>query len=146
MTITLNKLTNKGRGLKKRKIVGRGNASGHGTYSARGMKGQRSRSGGKRGLKLKGLRFTLLRLPKFKGIKSLQPENQVVRIFDLVKKFTDGDIVNAASLKEKGLIKRVGLPVKVLSAGDLNKKLTVQNCFVSAAAKEKIEKAGGKVE
>jgi large subunit ribosomal protein L15 len=146
MATQLHNLTNKGRGLKKRKTIGRGNASGHGTYSTRGAKGQRARSGGRKGLKLKGLRFTLLRLPKFKGIKSLKPENQIVRLVDLNKKFVDGDVVNVQALKAKGLVKRADLPVKILNIGEIKKKLTVQNCFVSVGAKEKIEATGGRLE
>lgn len=146
MAIQLHNLTSLGRGLKKRKVVGRGNSSGHGTYSTRGMKGQRSRSSGKKGLKLRGLRFTLLRLPKFKGTKSIQPANQTVSLLGLNKKFEDGAVVTVAALKGKNLIKRIDLPVKILSVGGLEKKLTIQGCFVSEAAKAKIEKAGGKIE
>lgn len=142
----LNNLTNKGRGIKKRKIVGRGNASGHGTYSTRGSKGQRVRSGGKRGLKLKGLRFTLLRLPKFKGIKSIKPENQVVNLCDIEKKFSADAAISPSILKEKNLIKRVDLPVKILGVGEITKKVIISNCFVARSAKKKIEVAGGKVE
>lgn len=54
---------------KRVRRVGRGNASGNGTTAGRGTKGQRARTGGKKGLKYKGLRSTLLKLPKFKGMK-----------------------------------------------------------------------------
>ncbi|MFH0814766.1 MAG: 50S ribosomal protein L15 [Candidatus Falkowbacteria bacterium] len=146
MTMQLNTLTNKGRGIKKRKIVGRGNASGHGTFSTRGSKGQRARSGGKRGLKLRGLRFTLLRLPKFKGIKSIKPENQAVNLCDIEKKFAVDAIISPVILKEKNLIKRTDLPVKILGIGQITKKVTISNCFVAESAKKKIEAAGGKIE
>ncbi|MCK4554160.1 hypothetical protein KAU19_04310, partial [Candidatus Parcubacteria bacterium] len=56
--------------VKKRKRVGRGNASGHGTYSGRGIKGQRSRSGGKSGLKRLGMKMILRNIPKKRGFKS----------------------------------------------------------------------------
>ncbi len=66
MTLNLSSLVKiKEKNPKKR--VGRGNASGKGSYSGRGLKGQRSRSGGKKGLKLRGLRRLSKRLPKLRG-------------------------------------------------------------------------------
>ncbi len=66
--ITLSNLQPKIGSRHRRKRVGRGNASGHGTYSGRGIKGQRSRSGGKKGLKLKGLRHNIKNFPKLRGL------------------------------------------------------------------------------
>ena len=68
---------------KKAKRVGRGNASGTGTYAGRGLKGQRSRSGGKGGLKLMGLKQTFSKLPKNKGFTSPHAKLNVINIEDL---------------------------------------------------------------
>lgn len=134
------------KGAKKTKQrVGRGWGSNRGKYSGRGMKGQRSRSGGKSGLKLKGLRAIMLNIPKTRGFKSPHAKKTVVNVADLGKAFKDGAKVNPAALKNKGLIKETKDGVKVLGNGEIKIKLTVQGCQVSASAKEKIEAAGGSV-
>ena len=62
------------------------------------------------------------------------------------KKFAKDDKITPGTLKEKGLIKKTFLPIKILSDGKLSKKLSFKDVAVSKAAKEKIKKAGGKVE
>jgi len=138
--------TIKGPKRKKRKRVGRGNASGKGTYSGRGLKGQRSRSGGKSGLKMKGFKENLLRIPKLRGFKSPQPKKANIDLSDLDKHFDNGDLVTPHTLQEKGLIEDKKTGVKILSDGNLTKKLTFKDCWFSKAAEEKIVKAGGKIE
>jgi len=131
---------------KKRKRVGRGNASGHGTYSGRGLKGQKSRSGGRKGLKLRGFRKRVLQTPKLGGFKSRQPKMEVINLGDLDKKFSAGDIVDPRKLIETGLIRETKNGVKVLGDGELTKKLTVKaDCF-SKTAKDGIIDSGGSVE
>jgi len=88
---------------KKRKRVGRGNASGHGTYSTRGIKGQKARSGVSN-LKRLGMKMTLMRTPKKRGFKSLKPKDQVLNLTDINKNFKDGDTINPKILLKKGLI------------------------------------------
>ena len=131
---------------KKRKIVGRGRGSGHGKRSGRGQTGQRSRAG--RGIlnSLEGGQMYLIRrLPKV-GFNSKWPTNyQIINIEDL-NCFKDGTVVNAAALKAEGLLKSVRRPVKILSSGDISKRLTVQAQGFSKSAQEKIAKAGGKTE
>lgn len=129
---------------KRVKRVGRG-LGGRGTYSGRGQKGQRARSGGRKGLKLKGLKKMLLGIPKVRGFKSLYPKMAVVNVGDLDKKFQDGDKVNPQTLLEKGLIDKIKTEVKILGDGELGKKLTIEECAVSRSAREKIEKVGGKI-
>lgn len=129
---------------KKRKKVGRGGK--RGTYSGRGMKGQRSRSGGKSGLKLRGLKQTLRRIPKNRGFKSSMPKFQPVNLKDLDKKFTDNDTITKRRLLSVGLITDAGGGVKILGDGQLKKKLNIKVDVISKSAKEAIEKAGGKVE
>ncbi|MFH1426180.1 MAG: 50S ribosomal protein L15 [Candidatus Kerfeldbacteria bacterium] len=130
---------------KKKKRIGRGNAS-KGNYSGRGMKGQRSRSGGKGGLKLKGLKQSMLATPKVRGFKSGRPANKAVNCSDLEKAFESGDTVTAKELVEKGLMRSLYQPVKILGTGTLTKKLTVKVHAASKTAKEAITKAGGTFE
>jgi len=146
MTISLHNLKPAKGSQKKRKRVGRGNASGHGTYSTRGQKGQRSRSGGKSGLKKLGFKQTLQGIPKHRGFKSLRPDNQPVNLSEINKFFKDGDKIDAPGLLKAGLIKKINLPIKILSLGELKlKKLIFSDLKFSQSAKEQIEKCGGKM-
>jgi len=129
---------------KKSKRLGRGNATGSGNYSTRGMKGQRSRSGGKSGLALRSIKSYLLGVPKVRGFKALGKQISVVNVGDLEKNFSNGDTVNIRSMLKAGLLITISGGVKVLSEGKLSKNLTVEANAFSAAAKAKIEAAGGK--
>ena len=142
--LTLHNLQ-KRKGKTKSKRVGRGNSSGVGTYSKRGLKGQRSRSGGKSGLRARSIKSYLLRIPKVKGFKSLRSKQETVNIKDLAQNFQEGEIVNASALFKLGLIKTITKGVKVLAVGELKKKLTVEANSFSKEALEKINKAGGEV-
>lgn len=145
MTITLSNLKKNSGTLKKRKRVGRGNSSGHGTYSTRGMKGQRSRSGGKSGLKKRGLKMMLQRIPKKKGFNSRYPNYIAINIGMLETLFNDGDVVTTQSLLKRGAISRKEkMYIKVLGSGKLTKKLTVKAHDFSQSATDAIMKAGGK--
>lgn len=108
---------------KKRKKVGRGNASGHGTYSGKGQKGQKSRAGVSR-LKLKrlGMKKMIQQVPKLRGFKSDKPKNQIVSIVDINKHFKDNDVINPKVLLKAGLISKINLPVKILGAEKLKLK------------------------
>jgi large subunit ribosomal protein L15 len=145
MTLSLH---NMGKKKKASKRLGRGNASGHGTYSGKGQKGQRARSGGKPGLKLFGFRRTLLNTPKMKGMKP-KAKAEVVLISSLEKCFSDNDKVNVAALFAARLVNVEGARrVKILSndaADKLSKKLVIEGCTVSASARAIIEKAGGEI-
>lgn len=132
--------------VKAKKRVGRGNASGCGTYSGRGSKGTGQHRGGNLRPGFEGGQTPLImRLPKLKGFKN--PNKvlfQAVNVKDL-ERFNDGDEVNILTLLEKKLIRSKGMPVKILGQGKLTKKLIVKVHKFSAAAKDKILKAGGKV-
>ncbi|MFA5318302.1 MAG: 50S ribosomal protein L15 [Patescibacteria group bacterium] len=131
---------------KKRKRVGRGNASGHGTYSGRGQKGQRSRSGGKSGLKRKGMKQILLQTPKLRGFKSDKPKNQPVNLSDLNKNFKDGAKINPSVLLKLRLIDTIKEPVKILGKGELKiKNLEFSDVKLSKSVEEQLKKMGGKV-
>ena len=133
---------------KNRKRVGRGNSSGNGTYAGRGLNGQLSRSGGGKGAGFEGGQQPLaMRLPKLPGFRNInRVEYAPVNVSRLDAVFADGDVVDGASLVEKGIIKSDYIPVKVLGDGEITKALTVRVDKVSASAKAKIEAAGGKVE
>lgn len=130
---------------KNKKRVGRGNAS-SGTYSGRGQKGQRSRSGGSGGLKRLGAKSWVTKLPKIKGIKSRQSKPELVDIKKLDSVAEDGSKITPQFLKQIGLISKTVNGVKILGNSQVSKKFTVKNIQLSAAARQAIEKAGGKVE
>lgn len=129
---------------KKSFAVGRGLSS-KGTYSGRGAKGQRARSGGRAGLQLKGFRKLMLSMPKARGFTSSQPKMAVVNVSDLSKAFENGATVTPKALLEKGLVPDIAHGVKILANGEISLKVTIERCTVSASAKAKIEAAGGTV-
>lgn len=128
-----------------RKILGRGNASGHGAYSTRGGKGQTARSGGSRGTARLGFKFQLQSTPKLRGFTSLNDRPAEVYLSDLEKSFQNDETVNLASLKEKNLISVNAKSAKILSTGDVTKKLVVEGLKLTAPAAEKIKAAGGEI-
>jgi len=129
---------------KRKKRVGRGNASGHGTYSTKGLKGQKARASG--GMKLRGLKARMQKIPKLRGFKSMYDKLAVVNIGDLEKKFNNNEVIDAKKLMVAGLIIDNRHGIKVLGEGKLTKSLTVKADQFSATAKEAILKAGGKAE
>jgi len=143
MPLTLHSIQPQKGSQKSKKRIGRGLAS-KGTYSGRGVKGQRSRSGVS-GLQKLGIRQVMLATPKSRGFKSGRPDAQVVNVGDLSKEFKAGAKVSPAILEKKGLIESTSLPVKILAKGTISFAITLTDCAVSAAAKKKIEEAGGTV-
>jgi len=129
---------------RKAQRVGRGTGSGRGKTSGRGQKGQNARSEGFR-LGFEGGQMPLAqRLPKLPGFKN--PFKKVFAIVNLSKlsRFADGTTVDAAALAEAGLA-RLGEDVKILGAGGLKRKLTVEAHSFSLGAREAIERRGGTV-
>lgn len=127
-----------------RKRIGRGNAGGQGTYSGRGLKGQKSRAGNKPRRFFEGGQTRLFKkLPFRRGFRNpFRVEYQAVNLDDL-QRFEAGTEVTPDLLKEKGVLRSLRKPVKVLAAGELTKKLHVSAHRFSVTAKEKIEGAGG---
>ncbi|MAH39111.1 MAG: 50S ribosomal protein L15 [Dehalococcoidales bacterium] len=132
---------------KNRKRVGRGNGSGHGTYSGRGSKGQKSRSGYRIRPGFEGGQLPLIkRLPRKRGFTNIfKVEYSVVNIARL-NVFEAGSEVTPESFRAAGVVKSLRQPIKVLAKGSLNRPLVVRVNKFSAAAKAKIETAGGKAE
>lgn len=130
---------------RSKKRIGRGNASGKGTYSTRGIKGQRARSGGKSGLKLRGLRRTIKRIPKKRGFKSFLPNTPTITLRTINHYFDDGDVINLTQLRSKRLIGAMDKKVKIVAYGKLKKKVNIKDCAVSNGARKQIEAKGGSI-
>ncbi|MBR4205453.1 MAG: 50S ribosomal protein L15 [Clostridia bacterium] len=126
---------------------GRGPGSGNGKTAGKGHKGQNARSGGGVRLGFEGGQLPLYRkLPK-RGFKNRFAVNySIVNVSQLNDRFEDGDVVNLEKLMEAGIITKPLDGLKILGDGEITKKLTVEAKVFSAAAKEKIEAAGGKTE
>lgn len=134
------------KGAKHRvKRVGRGNASGHGTMSTRGGKGQTARSGGSRGLRLLAFKRLLQSTPKLRGFTSLNTRPSEVTIRDLEKHFAAGDTVTVAVLKEKNIIPSTSSKAKIIGTGTLTKKLVIEGIASTKGAAEVVKKAGGEI-
>ncbi len=136
------------RGARKgRRRVGRGNASGHGTYAGRGLKGQQARSGYSVKPGFEGGQTPLIRrLPHRRGFRNpFRVQYTPVNLKDLAKLPADSE-VTPESLRAAGIVRSLRHPIKILGAGELTVALTVRAHRVSAAARAKIEGAGGAVE
>ena len=129
---------------KARKRVGRGNGSGHGTYSGRGCKGQKSRAGYRMKPGFEGGQLPLIRrLPRKRGFTNIfRTEYSVVNLARL-NVFEPGSDIDREKLIAAGIVNSKNMPVKILGEGDINRPLTVKAHRFSAAAKAKIEAAGG---
>jgi large subunit ribosomal protein L15 len=132
-------------GRKKSRRVGRGNGSGHGTTCGRGTKGQKSRSGVSMAPYFEGGQMPLVRRVPKRGFRSRHH-----RVYNLVKvaaleRFEPGSSVTPETLIEKGLVSRTGRPVKILGNGEITRPLEVSAHAFSAAAREKIQAAGGSI-
>jgi|SRR5687767_14357167 large subunit ribosomal protein L15 len=145
MAIGLNNLKAPEGATHKKKRVGRGPGSGLGKTSGRGNKGQKSRSGysGKRGFE--GGQMPLhRRLPKRGFTNIFKREWAEVNLADLEKLFDAGSTITPESLVEKKLVRKsMQKSIVVLGQGELKKALTISAHRFSAAAKQKIEAAGG---
>lgn len=131
----------------KRIRLGRGHASGKGKTSGRGMKGQKARKSGHTRIGFEGGQMPLhRRLPKRGFYNHFGKDFAEIHIFHL-NQFEEGTLVDHDALRKVGLAKgRKWDGVKILSDGELTKKLSVKVHRISQAAREKIEKAGGTVE
>ena len=139
---------------KARKRVGRGEGSGLGKTAGRGHKGAGARAGSKRKVAYEGGQNPIhMRMRKLRGphrkmsmpFEQFRTRTQPVNLAELQQRFASGAEVTPETLREVGLAKRSD-PVKILARGDISKKLTVRAHGFSAAAREKIEAAGGSCE
>ena len=135
---------------KKKIRVGRGIGSGKGKTASRGHKGQKSRSG----VSIKSFEGGQMplyrRLPK-RGFKSLNKDNVAILNLSKIQNMLDktkNDLKNTLDLKilkEKKLIKKKYIKLKILGSGEINKSIDISAHFASKQALTKIEKAGGKI-
>ena len=131
---------------KDTKRKGRGHGSGNGKTAGRGHKGQKARSGGGVRIGFEGGQMPIYRrLPKRGFTNIFAKQYSEINVSDL-NKFENGAVVDAAALKEAGIIKKTLDGIKVLGNGDVKVKVTVKAAKFTEAAKEKIEAAGGKAE
>jgi len=130
----------------KKTVVGRG-ASSKGRACGRGHDGQNSRSGGGVRIGFEGGQMPLFRRLARKGFSNhpFKDEYQVISLNAISEKFEDGAVVNLDSLKKVNLIKGHSTKAKILSNGEITKKLTIEGLKVSASAVEKITAAGGEI-
>lgn len=130
---------------RSKKRVGRGGKKG--TYSGKGMKGQRSRAGRKM---VPMIRELIKKYPKLKGYRRVALKNHktVVNLDALEKISKDGDVISPENLIKKGIIRIINgrkPKVKILGTGKLTKKLVIESCDISKSAKEAVEKLGGTI-
>lgn len=131
---------------KARKRVGRGDSSGHGSYSGRGMKGQNSRSGGGVRPGFEGGQQPLItRLDKLPGFTNIFRKEFTVINLDRLAKFPANSEVTPQVLLESGAVRDLRKPVKVLGRGEIDRPLVVEAHRFSGSARRKIEEAGGTV-
>ncbi|MGD0022601.1 MAG: 50S ribosomal protein L15 [Smithellaceae bacterium] len=132
---------------KKRKRVGRGDASGQGKTAGRGEKGQKARSGGKVRASFEGGQMPLSRrLPK-RGFRNPFRERFItVNLFDLCRKFSKGAVIDKEALLASGIVKKKEDDIKILAKGNIDFPIILKVVKVSQAAREKITAAGGSIE
>ncbi|MFA5688786.1 MAG: 50S ribosomal protein L15 [Kiritimatiellales bacterium] len=134
-------------GSSRRKMrVGRGRASGKGKTAGRGHKGQYARSGHKHKPLFEGGQMPMSRRIPKRGFKNINRKEFAAVNIATLDAFDNGTEVTMDLLRQAGMVKGVWDGVKILGNGELTKKLTVKASAFSAAAKEKIEAAGGSVE
>ena len=144
--ITLEDLKPAEGAVKKSKRVGRGRSSGHGKTSCRGHNGEGQRSGrtAKRGFE-GGQMPAFRRLPKLIGFNNIHALNAAVVNVSVLEKL-DVKEIDLAYLKENKLVHSSSEVLRILGNGEITKAVNVKAAYVTESAKEKIEKAGGKVE
>jgi len=132
---------------KKRKRLGRGIGSGHGKTSGRGHKGRGSRSGGTTPPGYEGGQMPLQRrLPKHGFHNPFRQEFSIINLGQLEARFDAGSVVDPQALRAHGLVHNLKQPIKILADGQLTKPLSVKAHKFSAAAKQRLEAAGGSAE
>ena len=133
---------------RSRKRVGRGDAAGGGSYAGRGMKGQKSRSGPGLRPGFEGGQMPLIKgLPMKRGFHNrYKTYYALVNLDTLQERFDAGARVTPEMLHQRGIVRRTRLPLKVVGNGELSQAITVAAHKFTAAARAKIEAAGGTVE
>lgn len=140
----LNSLTNSSRPAKRRKRVGRGIGSGLGKTCGRGVKGAGSRSGWKKRERYEGGQIPLYRKLPERGFNNaaFQKRYDCVNLWQIDQIFSDGDLVSLDTLRDRNYFKGTSYGLKILSEGEITKKLRFEVQALSKGAEEKLKKAG----
>ena len=131
----------------KKKVIGRGIGSGHGTTSGRGNKGQKSRSGGSIHPRFEGGQLPLIkRLPRQRGFNNIFRTEYTAVNLDRLSLFNKDTVVTPERLVAARIVRSIKKPIKILGKGDIQKPLVIKANKFSQSAKRKIEAVGGKAE
>ncbi len=132
---------------KARKRVGRGDSAGQGSTAGRGMKGQKSRSGSSIRAGFEGGQNALIKgLPMKRGFNNIFKTYYSLISLETLESFAAGERITPELLRERGFLKSLKQPVKIVGDGQLTKAVTVAAHRFTGSAREKIEAAKGKVE
>ncbi|WP_367297775.1 50S ribosomal protein L15 [Loigolactobacillus coryniformis] len=127
-----------------RNRVGRGTSSGNGKTAGRGQKGQKAR--GKVRLGFEGGQMPLFRRMPKRGFSNINRKEYAIVSLNDLNRFDEGTDITSALLVESGIVKNEKAGIKLLANGEITKKVTVTVSKASAAAKQAVEAAGGKIE
>lgn len=127
------------------KRIGRGNSSGKGSYSGRGIKGQRARAGGRRGMQGRSLKAFFQRVPKQKGFASRAALMRGINLSELETYFPKKGTITLKDFYTQGLLSNTVRRVKILGSGTVRHVFAVSAHAASASARAAIEKAGGRI-
>jgi large subunit ribosomal protein L15 len=131
----------------RRKLLGRGESSGHGKTSGRGGKGQTARSGSSIRIGFEGGQMPLIRRIPKRGFNNARHTTQYIPVnLDSLNRFENGARVDLDAMRNAGLANGPGAGIKILGSGELTRKLSVSAHAFSASAKSKIEGKGGSCE
>ena len=129
-----------------RKRIGRGDSSGHGSYSGKGMKGQNSRSGGGVRPGFEGGQLAITKgMPRMRGFTNIFQKQYNVVNLDSLSKIKGKTEITLTNMVQIGLVKNLKKPVKVLGRGNLESAIVVEAHRFSNVARKKIEAVGGTV-
>jgi len=131
---------------RKTKRRGRGPGSGHGKTSCRGHKGAKARSGPHTHMGFEGGQMSIIRRMPKRGFTNIDSVCYQVVNIEQLKIFDKDAVVTKDVLRDKGLVRKIDRPIKILGTGDMKKPITIKADACSESAKKKIEQAGGKVE
>lgn len=132
---------------RNRKRVGRGDSAGQGSTAGRGMKGQKSRSGGGPRVGFEGGQLPIIKgLPMRRGFTNIFKTYYCLVKLETLDRFEDGDVVTPEILAERGYIRNLNRPVKIVGGGELTKSLRVVASKFTRTAREAIEAANGTME
>jgi len=145
MTMQNHTISPAGAKAKRRKRIGRGDGSGNGSYSGKGMKGQKSRSGGGVRPGFEGGQLPLIkRLPSLRGFTNIfKTEYHTVNLDTILEAYPDGGEISPEGLVQNGIVDDTKLPLKILGRGDIKVNFHISAHRFTKSAKSKIEVAGG---